>query len=61
MQGGRGGVWDSPGVVAALLGLAAVVRVGVVLNATLDPDESQHLQAAWLVAQGQVQIGRAHV
>lgn len=54
MQDGRGGLWDSPGVVAALLGLAAVVRVGAVVNKALDPDESQHLQAAWLVAQGQV-------
>ena len=38
----------------ALLGLAAVVRAGFVLNAGLNADESQHLHSAWLVAQGQV-------
>ncbi len=44
----------APGVLVALLALAAAIRAGVVLNAPLDPDESQHLQAAWLVGQGQV-------
>ena len=37
-----------------LLALAGVVRLGVVLNRALDPDESQHLHAAWLVSQGRV-------
>jgi 4-amino-4-deoxy-L-arabinose transferase-like glycosyltransferase len=46
----------SPGAptAVALLGLAAVVRAGFVLNAALNPDESQHLHSAWLVARGQV-------
>ena len=50
----QAGVQGSSAVFAALLGLAAVVRVGVVLNRSLDADESQHLHAAWLVGQGQV-------
>jgi hypothetical protein len=50
----RAGLGFSPALLAALLGLAVVIRVGVVLNAPLDPDESEHLHAAWLVADGRV-------
>jgi Dolichyl-phosphate-mannose-protein mannosyltransferase len=50
---GAGGPWSSL-VFAALLALAAVVRLGVVVNRPLDPDESQHLHTAWLVSQGRV-------
>lgn len=39
---------------AALLSLAVVLRAGAVINGPLDPDESEHLQAAWLIGQGQV-------
>jgi len=38
----------------ALAALAATLAAGTIANRTLDPDESQHLHAAWLVAQGQV-------
>ena len=39
----------------ALVGLGlASLGAAVVLHARLDPDESQHLHAAWLVAQGRV-------
>jgi 4-amino-4-deoxy-L-arabinose transferase-like glycosyltransferase len=38
----------------ALLAPAALVWIGTVANKALDPDESQHLQAAWLVGQGRV-------
>lgn len=44
----------APGVLAALLALAVVLRVGVVLDRRIDPDESQHLHVAWLVMQGRV-------
>ena len=44
----------APVVLAAVVALAVVVRIGVVLNRSIDPDESQHLHVAWLVAQGQV-------
>jgi 4-amino-4-deoxy-L-arabinose transferase-like glycosyltransferase len=44
----------APGVLAALVALAVVVRIGVVVNRSIDADESQHLHMAWLVAQGQV-------
>lgn len=44
----------APGVLAALVALAVVLRIGVVVNRPIDPDESQHLHVAWLVAQGQV-------
>jgi 4-amino-4-deoxy-L-arabinose transferase-like glycosyltransferase len=44
----------APEVLAALVALAVVVRVGVIANRPIDPDESQHLHVAWLVAQGQV-------
>jgi 4-amino-4-deoxy-L-arabinose transferase-like glycosyltransferase len=40
--------------VLALLALAALVWIGTVANKELNADESQHLQAAWLVAQGRV-------
>jgi hypothetical protein len=41
-------------VLMALVALAVVVRTGVVVNRSIDPDESQHLHVAWLLAQGQV-------
>jgi hypothetical protein len=41
-------------IVAAVVGLVAILRLGALLNLAVDPDESQHLHAAWLVAQGQV-------
>ena len=44
----------APGVLAALVALAVVLRIGVVLNRRIDPDESQHLHVAWLITQGQV-------
>jgi hypothetical protein len=44
----------APGVLAALVALAVVLRLGVVLNRRIDPDESQHLHVAWLVTQGHV-------
>src|SRR5262245_20342691 len=44
----------APGVLAAALVLAVVLRIGVVLNRRIDPDESQHLHVAWLTTQGQV-------
>jgi hypothetical protein len=44
----------APGVLAAVLALAVVLRVGVVANRHIDPDESQHLHVAWLLSQGQV-------
>ena len=43
----------SPGVLTAVLALAVVLRVGVVANRHIDPDESQHLHVAWLLAQGE--------
>lgn len=46
--------WRTGGGWGTLLGLAVAVRAGVVLNRSLDPDESQHLHAAWMVSQGQV-------
>jgi Dolichyl-phosphate-mannose-protein mannosyltransferase len=43
------------GVAVALVGLGlAGLGAAVALHAKLDPDESQHLHAAWLVAQGRV-------
>jgi hypothetical protein len=39
---------------AALLVAAALVWAGTAAHKALDPDESQHLQAAWLVGQGRV-------
>jgi hypothetical protein len=44
----------APEVLAALVALAVVLRIGMVVNRPIDPDESQHLHVAWLVAQGQV-------
>jgi hypothetical protein len=44
----------APVVLTAVIALAVVVRIGVVLNRSIDPDESQHLHVAWLVAQGEV-------
>jgi hypothetical protein len=41
-------------VLAALVVLAVIVRLGVVVNREIDPDESQHLHIAWLIGQGQV-------
>ncbi len=38
----------------ALVVLAVAIRAGVVMHAVLDPDESEHLNAAWLVGQGHV-------
>ena len=45
--------WSLPVFVASLV-LVAVIRVGVVLNRAIDPDESQHLHTAWQVALGWV-------
>ena len=44
----------APGILAALVALALVLRIGVVVNRRIDPDESQHLHVAWLITQGQV-------
>ena len=44
----------APGILAALMALAVVLRIGVVVNRRIDPDESQHLHVAWLLGQGQV-------
>ena len=44
----------APVILAGLLGLAAAIRIGIVLHARLDPDESEHLHAAWLVGDGRV-------
>jgi dolichyl-phosphate-mannose-protein mannosyltransferase len=44
----------SPGVLAAVLALAVLLRVGVIANRHIDPDESQHLHVAWLLSQGHV-------
>jgi 4-amino-4-deoxy-L-arabinose transferase-like glycosyltransferase len=44
----------APGVLVAALALAATLRVGVVVNRGIDPDESQHLHVAWRIAQGHV-------
>ena len=44
----------APEVLVALVALAVVLRIGVVVNRPIDPDESQHLHVAWLVAQGRV-------
>ena len=42
------------GILLALLGLVLVLRAGAAVNLEIDPDESQHLHAAWQVAQGRV-------
>ena len=47
------GPW-SLAVFGSLIALAAVIRIGVIFNRVIDPDESQHLHGAWLVGQGQV-------
>ena len=39
---------------AAALGLVVVLRLGALVNLAVDPDESQHLHAAWQVARAQV-------
>ena len=44
----------APEVLAALVALAVVLRIGMVVNRPIDPDESQHLHVAWLLGQGQV-------
>jgi hypothetical protein len=44
----------APGVLAAIAALSVVLRIGVLLNRRIDPDESQHLHVAWLITQGQV-------
>ena len=41
------------GLLALVAAAAVLVWVGTVANTALDPDESQHLHAAWLVGQGQ--------
>ena len=41
------------GLLALVAVTAGLVWVGTVLDKALDPDESQHLHAAWLVGQGQ--------
>lgn len=51
---GRARGISSPLLVGLGLGLALLLRVGFLLRAPFDPDESQHLQAAWLVSRGQV-------
>jgi hypothetical protein len=48
------GLHRSPAILAALIGLATAIRAGVVLNASLNPDESEHLHATWLVGDGRV-------
>ncbi|PYM63522.1 MAG: hypothetical protein DMD79_08370 [Candidatus Rokuibacteriota bacterium] len=53
-SGGLGRLARSGPIFLALLSLAAVVRAGLALNAALDPDESEHLHAAWLVSTGGV-------
>jgi Dolichyl-phosphate-mannose-protein mannosyltransferase len=53
-SGSLGRLARSGALFVALLGLAAVIRVGIALNIALDPDESEHLHAAWLVASGWV-------
>src|SRR5262249_28450123 len=53
-SGSLGRLARSGAVFVALLSLAAVVPIGIALNITLDPDESEHLHAAWLVASGLV-------
>jgi Dolichyl-phosphate-mannose-protein mannosyltransferase len=42
------------GIASALLVFATVVRLAFLAQATLDPDESQHLHTAWLVGEGRV-------
>jgi hypothetical protein len=37
---------------AAIAALSVVLRIGVLLNRRIDPDESQHLHVAWLITQG---------
>jgi 4-amino-4-deoxy-L-arabinose transferase-like glycosyltransferase len=57
MVGGRSPTRVSPlhpAISVALLALVIVIRLGVIRNAPLDPDESEHLNAAWLVAEGRV-------
>jgi hypothetical protein len=44
----------SPVILASLFGLAVAIRIGIVWHARLDPDESEHLHAAWLVGDGRV-------
>lgn len=44
----------SPAGLAALVLLAAALRLGVVANRAIDPDESQHLHVAWRIGQGAV-------
>src|SRR5262245_15459000 len=44
----------APGVLVAILALAVVLRLGLVANRRIDPDESQHLHVSWLLSQGQV-------
>lgn len=44
--------WQAVAIAAGLLLLA--LRAWVVMTAHIDPDESQHLHAAWLVASGRV-------
>ena len=44
----------SPVALAILMGCAVALRVGMIGNAPLDPDEAEHLNAAWLVGQGRV-------
>src|SRR5947209_17278988 len=53
-SGRLGRLARSGAIFLALLSLAAVVRAGLALNAALDPDESEHLHAAWLVSTGGV-------
>jgi hypothetical protein len=44
----------APAVLAAVVALGVVLRVGVAVNRPIDPDESQHLHVAWRIGQGQV-------
>src|SRR5262249_13275368 len=53
-SGSLGRLARSGAVFVALLSLAALIRIGIALNIALDPDESEHLHAAWLVASGWV-------
>lgn len=43
-----------PWIVVSLLAAALALRAGFAPNGPVDPDESQHLHAAWLVGEGRV-------